>query len=95
VIERFGSRHPGHPQKQEGESQMRNKTITKQLVTPLIGVSMLALAVTGCGTATGAAVGAGSGAAIGAGTGYGAGKGALIGAGVGAAAGVIYDITKH
>ena len=56
---------------------------------------LLALAATGCGTATGAAVGAGSGAAIGAGTGYGAGKGALIGTGVGVAAGAIYDITKH
>jgi hypothetical protein len=68
--------------------------MTKHLAAPLIGASLLALAITGCGTATGAAVGAGSGAAIGAGTGYGAGKGALIGTGVGAAAGVIYDIYK-
>ena len=69
-------------------------TMTRQLVAPLIGASLLALSLTGCGTATGAAVGAGSGAAIGAGTGYGAGKGALIGTGVGAAAGVIYDLYK-
>ena len=69
-------------------------TMTKQLAAPLIGASLLALSLTGCGTATGAAVGAGSGAAIGAGTGYGAGKGALIGTGVGAAAGVIYDLYK-
>src|SRR5262249_46687883 len=71
----------------------RTRTM-KKLLTPVLAVSMLGLALTGCGTATGAAVGAGSGAAIGAGTGYGAGKGALIGAGVGAAAGAIYDITK-
>jgi len=71
------------------------KITKKRLVTPILGVSMLALVATGCGTATGAAVGAGSGAAIGAGTGYGAGKGALIGAGVGAVAGAIYDIVKH
>lgn len=69
-------------------------TMIKQLGAPLIGASLLALTLTGCGTATGAVVGAGSGAAIGAGTGYGAGKGALIGTGVGAAAGVIYDLYK-
>jgi hypothetical protein len=79
----------------EGDNHMTSKITTKRLAGPLIGMSMLALTVTGCGTATGAAVGAGSGAAIGAGTGYGAGKGALIGVGVGAAAGAIYDITKH
>ena len=66
-----------------------------RLVQSAVALMLLALAATGCGTATGAAVGAGSGAAIGAGTGYGAGKGALIGTGVGAAAGAIYDITKH
>ena len=70
------------------------RAMTRQMGAPLIGVSLLAVALTGCGTVTGAAVGAGSGAAIGAGTGYGAGKGALIGTGVGAAAGAIYDIVK-
>ena len=65
-----------------------------RLMTPIVGLSLLALAVTACGTATGAAVGAGTGAAVGAGTGYGAGKGALIGAGVGAAGSAIYDVTK-
>ena len=74
---------------------MTKPLMMKQLIAPLIGASLLALACSGCGTATGAAVGAGSGAAIGAGTGYGAGKGALIGTGVGAAAGAIYDITRH
>lgn len=52
----------------------------------VIGLSLVMLATTACGTLGGAAVGAG--------TGYGAGKGALIGTGVGAAAGAIYDITK-
>jgi osmotically inducible lipoprotein OsmB len=70
------------------------ETMLRKLSSGVIGLSLLTLAATGCGTATGAAVGAGSGAAIGAGTGYGAGKGALIGAGVGAAAGAIYDVTK-
>jgi hypothetical protein len=69
---------------------------TREMIAPsVMGLGLLALLASGCGTATGAAVGAGSGAAIGAGTGYGAGKGALIGVGVGAAAGAIYDITKH
>ena len=71
------------------------KASMKRLRTSIVSAALLALAVTGCGTATGAAIGAGSGAAIGAGTGYGAGKGALIGTGVGAAAGLIYDVTKH
>ena len=73
---------------------MQTQSALKRISTPVIGASLLALAVAGCGTMTGAAVGAGGGAAIGAGTGYGAGKGALIGTGVGAAAGAIYDITK-
>jgi hypothetical protein len=68
--------------------------LKSRLLSGVVGASMLALAVTGCGTLGGAAVGAGAGAAVGAGTGYGAGKGALIGTGVGAAAGAIYDITK-
>ena len=53
-----------------------------RLVQGVVGLSLLTLVATGCGTATGAAVGAGAGAAVGAGTGYGAGKGALIGTGV-------------
>jgi hypothetical protein len=72
----------------------RIRLMWRKMSSGVIGLSLLTLAATGCGTATGAAVGAGSGAAIGAGTGYGAGKGALIGAGVGAAAGAIYDVTK-
>src|SRR5205809_610629 len=40
---------------QKGEQHMRNRTMSKWLVTPIIGMSMLALAVTGCGTARRAA----------------------------------------
>ena len=67
----------------------------RQLISGVVGLSLLSLVATGCGTVTGAAVGTGGGAAVGAGTGYGAGKGALIGLGVGAAAGAVYDIVKH
>ena len=74
---------------------IRTRENTKRTRPSMIGAALLALALAGCGTATGAAIGAGSGAAIGAGTGYGAGKGALIGTGVGAAAGAVYDITRH
>lgn len=59
----------------------------------IVGLSLLAMVMTACGTVTGAAVGAGSGAAIGAAAGD-AKKGALIGAGVGAAGGAIYDVTR-
>jgi YmgG-like glycine-zipper protein len=65
-----------------------------RLLTPILGLSMLATVATGCGTLTGGAVGAGAGAAVAAGTNNDVGKGALIGAGVGAAAGAIYDVTK-
>lgn len=64
-----------------------------RVVAVMVGLSLLALVVTACGTVTGTAVGAGSGAAIGAAAGD-AKKGALIGAGVGAAGGAIYDATR-
>ena len=67
----------------------------RRMMTPALGLALLALTAAGCSEVGGAAVGAGAGAAIGAGTGYGAGKGALIGAGVGAVGGAVYDITKH
>jgi hypothetical protein len=80
-------------------TQFTNKEITamipRQLISGVAALSLLSVAATGCGTATGAAVGTGAGAAVGAGTGYGAGKGALIGLGVGAAAGAVYDVVKH
>lgn len=44
----------------------------KKVITPVVGLSILALTVSACGTVGGAAVGAGAGAAVGAGTGYGA-----------------------
>ncbi|HSF33435.1 MAG TPA: YMGG-like glycine zipper-containing protein [Candidatus Tectomicrobia bacterium] len=59
----------------------------------IVGLSLLVMGMTACGTVTGGAVGAGSGAAIGAAAGD-PGKGALIGAGVGAAGGAIYDATR-
>ncbi len=65
---------------------------TQHVIWRTVGLTLLTLAVAGCGTLTGAAIGAGSGAAIGAGTGNTA-RGALIGTGVGAAAGAIYDAT--
>jgi hypothetical protein len=65
----------GRPMRQTGEQHRRNDVpggfaMTKmRLVQGVVGLSMLALAAAGCGTATGAAVGAGAGAAVGAGTG--------------------------
>lgn len=73
----------------------RDSRLTRRTTSAIAGTAIAALALSGCGTLTGAAVGAGAGAAVGYGTGYGAGKGALIGTGVGAAAGAIYDIVKH
>src|SRR5512132_462884 len=67
--------------------------LTTCIVRLIVGLTLLALVATGCGTLTGAAIGAGSGAAIGAGTGN-TKKGALIGTGVGAAAGALYDATR-
>jgi len=69
--------------------------MSSRVKNTMLGFSLLALVLSGCGTVAGSAVGAGAGAAVGAGTGYGAGKGALIGAGVGAVGGAIYDVTKH
>jgi osmotically inducible lipoprotein OsmB len=65
-----------------------------RLLSPVVGLTMLAMTVTACGTLTGAAVGGAGGAAVAAGTHNDIGKGALIGAGIGAAAGAVYDITK-
>jgi hypothetical protein len=64
-----------------------------RVLVVIMGLSLLAMVVTACGTVTGTAVGAGSGAAIGAAAGD-TKKGALIGAGVGAAGGAIYDATR-
>lgn len=64
-----------------------------RLLATVVGLSLLAMVLTACGTLAGAGIGAGSGAAIGAAAGD-AKKGALIGAGVGAAGGAIYDATR-
>jgi osmotically inducible lipoprotein OsmB len=66
----------------------------KTAISAVVGLSMLAMVVSGCGTVLGAGAGAGAGAAVAAGTKNDVGKGALIGAGIGGAAGAIYDITK-
>jgi hypothetical protein len=64
-----------------------------RLLATGLGLSLLAMVLTACGTVTGAGVGAGSGAAIGAAAGN-PKKGALIGTGVGALGGAIYDATR-
>jgi hypothetical protein len=69
------------------------KTAKLRMLAAIVGVALIGMVVTACGTVTGAAVGAGSGAAIGAAAGD-TKKGALIGAGVGAAGGAIYDATR-
>jgi YMGG-like Gly-zipper len=68
-------------------------TVAFRALVVIVGLSLLVMGVTACGTVAGTAIGAGSGAAIGAGAGD-AKKGALIGAGVGAAGGAIYDVTR-
>src|SRR5262249_2244791 len=50
---------PHHPR--------RSSMISQKLISSVLGRSLLSLAATGCGTATGAAVGTGAGAAVGAG----------------------------
>jgi YMGG-like Gly-zipper len=68
-------------------------TAALRALAVIVGLALLGMVVTACGTVTGAAVGAGSGAAIGAAAGD-AKKGALIGTGIGAAGGAIYDATR-
>jgi hypothetical protein len=73
--------------------QKGSTTAAVRAFAVIVGLSLLAMVMTACGTLVGAGVGAGSGAAIGAGAGD-PKKGALIGAGVGAAGGAIYDATR-
>jgi outer membrane lipoprotein SlyB len=58
----------------------------------ICGLCLLALAIGGCGTLTGATLGGAAGAGIGAGTHSNVGRSAAIGAGVGGTAGALYDI---
>ncbi len=58
----------------------------------IFGLLLLALAVSSCGTLTGATVGGAAGAGVGAATHHNIGKDAAIGAGVGGAAGALYDL---
>ena len=60
--------------------------MNRRIMTVALGLMLICLTTTACGTITGGAIGAGTGAAIGAGTHYGAKRGALVGGGAGAAA---------
>jgi hypothetical protein len=58
----------------------------------ICALCLLAVAIGGCGTLTGATVGGAAGAGIGAATHSNVGRSAAIGAGVGGTAGALYDI---
>jgi hypothetical protein len=64
----------------------------KCITTSICGLCLLALAIGGCGTLTGATVGGAAGAGIGAATHSNVGRSAAIGAGVGGTAGALYDM---
>ena len=64
----------------------------KCIAMSICGLCLLALAISGCGTLTGATVGGAAGAGIGAGTHSNVGRSAAIGAGVGGTAGALYDV---
>ena len=64
----------------------------KRINMSICGLCLLAVAIGGCGTLTGATVGGAAGAGIGAGTHSNVGRSAAIGAGVGGTAGALYDI---
>jgi hypothetical protein len=68
------------------------KDFSKRLNASIVGISLLALTATGCGTLVGATLGGAAGAGIGAATHSSVGTAAAIGAGVGGTAGAIYDI---
>ena len=63
-----------------------------KLPVSIFGLSLLALAASGCGTLTGATLGGAAGAGIGAATHSNVGRSAAIGAGVGGTVGALYDI---
>jgi hypothetical protein len=65
---------------------------SQRINASIIGLSLLALTASGCGTLTGATLGGAAGAGIGAATHSNVGRAAAIGAGVGGTAGLIYDI---
>jgi len=76
--------------------------MTAHLVTPLIGLTLLATVATACSTTTGATAatgdgpsGSADGSALAKETNTGLPKGELMGTGVGAAAGALYDVRKR
>jgi osmotically inducible lipoprotein OsmB len=66
---------------------------SKRISASIFGVLLLALS--GCGTLTGATLGGAAGAGIGAATHSNVGRAAAIGAGIGGTAGAIYDIAGY
>ena len=76
--------------------------MTAHLVTPIIGLTLLATVTTACSTTTGATAATGDGPAVSTEvsalakeTNSNLPKGELMGTGVGAAAGAIYDVKKR
>jgi hypothetical protein len=68
------------------------RQVAKHITMSICGLCLLAVAIGGCGTLTGATLGGAAGAGIGAGTHSNVGRSAAIGAGVGGTAGALYDI---
>jgi hypothetical protein len=66
--------------------------VTTKTTAPILGLSLLVLGTSACGTLTGATLGGAAGAGIGAATHSNVGRSAAIGAGVGGTAGALYDI---
>ncbi len=69
--------------------------LRKQLTTSVLGLSLLALGIAGCGTLAGATLGGAAGAGIGAATHSNVGRSAAIGAGVGAGLGALSDVYHY
>jgi hypothetical protein len=69
--------------------------MTASLVTPIIGLTLLATVTAACSTTTGATAGTGEVSALAKDGHTNLGKGELMGTGVGAAAGALYDVKKR
>jgi hypothetical protein len=69
--------------------------MTAFLVTPIIGLTLLAAVTVACRTTTGATAGTGEVSALAKDSHTNLGKGELMGTGVGAAAGALYDVKKR
>ena len=69
--------------------------MTVSVVTPMIGLTLLAATTVACSTTTGATAGTGEVSALAKESHTNLGKGELMGTGVGAAAGALYDVKKR